>query len=250
MKVALAALLALLCVAGGPPAARATFGPDGFETEEISAYTLRDQELKVGPTAIRYGLLGQFQLGTNFALNLVGAFNGDVKWRIFEMPSFAIGLESGVIHFDPGLVGIDSDFSVTAIPVKLDLSFIASRDFQLHLRLDYLAASPDSQAPDSVLRIERYVGPVGTLAGELFLEWRLGTHFAVVLEYAIPFVMFDQELLFAGEDPSDRFAMMKVAASLLVTFDAFNIRVGVGYGPSVLGEQGVFPMLDLYWRVF
>ncbi len=250
MKVGVTALIALIWVAGDAPAARATFGPDGFETEEISAYTLRDQELKVGPTAIRYGILGQLQFGTNFALNLVGAFNGDVKWRIFEMPGFALAVESGVIHFDPGLVGVDSDFSVTAIPAKLDLSFIASPDFQLHLRLDYLAASPDRQAPDSVLRIERYVGPVGTLAGELSLEWRLGAHFAVVLEYAIPFVMFDRELLFAGEDPGDRFSMMKVAGSLLVTFDAFNVRVGVGYGPSVLGEQGVFPTLDLYWRVF
>jgi len=230
--------------------AHASFGPDDFETEEISAYTLRDQELKVGPTAVRYGLLGQFQIGTNFALNLVGAFNADVKWRIFAMPGFALGVESGVVHFDPGLVGVDTDFAVTAIPVKLDLTFSASAAVQLHFRIDYLSASPDVQAPDSVLRIERFMGPVGKLAGELFLEWRLGAHVAIVLDYAIPFVMYDRQLLFSDEDPRDRFAMMRVAASLLATFDTFNVRVGVGYGPSVLGQQGIFPLLDLYWRVF
>jgi len=247
--VTLAALLALPALLWAPRAG-ATFGTEGFETEEISAYTLRDQELKFGPTAIRYGLLGQFQLGTSFALNLVGAFNADVKWRIYETSGFAVAVESGLVHFDPGLVGVDTDFSVTAVPAKLDLTFAASSAVQLHLRLSYLAASPDAQAPDSVLRVQRYLGPVGELSGELYLEWRLGSHFAIVLEYAMPFVMFEPELLYADEDPDDRFGMMRVAASLMATFDAFNVRAGVGYGPSFLGEQSVFPMLDLYWRVF
>ncbi|TNF23195.1 MAG: hypothetical protein EP329_27880 [Deltaproteobacteria bacterium] len=246
----MALLLALPALLGGAPPVRANFGVAGFETEEISAFTLRDQELKVGPAAVRFGLLGELQIGTSFALNLLGAFNADVKWRIFEMPGFAIAVETGVVHFDPGLVGVDTEFSVTALPAKLDLTFVASTDFQVHLRLDYLSADPDAQAPDSVMRVQRYLGPVGTFSGELFLEWRVGSHFALVLEYAIPFVMFDRELLFADEDPDDRIGMMRVAASLLATFDAFNVRVGVGYGPSFLGEQSVFPMLDLYWRVF
>jgi len=242
--------MAVVSLALGGAPARATFDEDGFHIEEISAYTLRHEELKVGPGAVRLGLFDQLQIGTTFGLNLLGALNGDLKWQIYRTPAFALGVESGVIHFDPRLVGVDTDFSVTAVPLKLNVSFSAGDVFLVHLKLHYLFAEPGAQAPDAALRLQRFLGPVGRLAGEIYLEWRFSNHFALVLEYAAPFMMHAPELLYPTEDPHDRVGMMRVALSLLATFESFNFRAGLGYGPSFLGEQGFFPLIDLYWRIF
>lgn len=245
--VALGLLVSFVATA---PEAHATFGPEGFETEEISAHTLRAEELKVGPSALRYGLFGEAQIGTIFPLNLVGVFNADAKWRIAQLPGFALAAESGFYHFDSSFVGVDGDFALTAVPVKLAMSFPASPHFQFHARLSYLYTEPSGPAPDTATRLVRHFGPVGRFAGEIYLEWRLGAHVAVVLDYAFPFVMHEAALLYEGEDPDDRLGMMRVAGSLVATFDTFNVRLGVGYGPSFLGEAGVFPTFDLFWRIY
>ncbi|MCA9517246.1 MAG: hypothetical protein KC635_20040 [Myxococcales bacterium] len=250
----LRALVAAVVVAGalvtGGATARAGYSEDGFETEEISAFTLRPQELKVGPAAIRLGLPGHLQLGTAFALNLLGAFNGDLKWRIYETDAVAFGLASGIVVYDPGSVGVDSDFSVTAVPLDLDVTFKPARVLQIHVRLRYLSEDANERAPDAVLRIQRYLGPVGRLAGELAVEWRASDHVALVLDGAVPIAMHDETFLYADEDPDDRGKMSRVALSLFGSFDAFVFRAGVGYGPSFLGKQSVFPVVDLYWRIF
>ncbi len=246
--VALSSLLALTSA----PRAGATFGQDeAFQIEEISAFTLRAEELKIGPTAVRYGILGQLQLGTGFALNIFGALNADLKWRIYDGGAIAVGVSGGVVHYDPDALGVEqTDFTVTAIPLELVATLVADDSVQVHLRANALLAKPERQAPDSVLRIQRYLGPVGKLAAEVGLEWRLSSHFALLVDYAVPAVMHDRALLYAAEDPDDVVAMMSVTSSLLGTFETFNFRVGVGFGPSVLGRQGVFPVLDLYWRIF
>lgn len=241
---------ALGTLALGAGAARADFGDDGWELEEISAYTLRPWELKLGPAAIRLGLPGHVELGTAFALNVFGAFNGDLKWRVYETELVAFGVATGIVVFDPGSVGIDSSFSVTAVPVELDVTFKPASTLQVHARLRYLAADPDEHAPDAVLRVQRFLGPVGKLAGEFAVEWRAGDNIALVLDGSVPLVMHDPAFLYADEDPNDRAAMSRVALSLYGTFDAFVFRAGVGYGPSFLGKQGIFPVVDLYWRIF
>lgn len=233
---------------GAAPDAAASFDAPGFHIEEISAFTLRGEELKIGPAALRYGIAGELQIGTNFALNLIGAVNGDAKWRIFELDHFAIGVEVGFLHFDPAYVGVDTDFGVTTVPARLNLSFPINAGWLVHSRLTYQHASFDADAPDAARRIQRHLGPVGRLAAELFVEWRPSPHFAVVLDYAAPLLMLEDELLYPGEDSAG--SMMRVAASLYGTFAEFSFRVGVGYGPSFLGEQSVFPVLDLYWRIY
>jgi hypothetical protein len=218
--------------------------------EEISAYVLRAEELKVGPTAIRYGIIGQFQIGSNFGLNLFGAINGDIKWQVFQSEVVTIGIDAGVIHFDPSFVGIDETFSVTAFPVGVAVSFSVHPDFHIHPRLRAFLGAPDGNAPDSVLRIQRFVGPVGKVAAELNLEWRMTPHLALVGEFAVPVVEHDDAYFYASEDPSDLVGQLRTALSLMVGYESFRLRAGVGYGPSFLGEVSVFPVLDMYFRLF
>lgn len=247
---ALAAGAVGLASLGASADARATWGDPAFQTEEISAYTLRSEEMKVGPAVIRYGLPGGFQIGSRFGLNLLGALNGELKWNVYREGIFAIGLEGGVVYFDPALVGIDEDFDVVAFPVRLSLSFSLTPDVLLHIHTAGLVASPETQAPDAVLRVQRYIGPVGKVASALDVEWRVTEHLAIVFDVAVPLVMHDAELLYADENPDANGEQVRVAASLMGSFDTFNFRVGVGFGPSFLGEQGVFPIADFYWRLF
>jgi hypothetical protein len=249
--VALAALVTALTASSGaraetpPPTG---FSSPGYEVPDLSAWTLRAGELELGPTAVHLGFADVFQVGTRFALNLFGALNADLKWTIHKSDTVAVGVELGVLRFDPSLVGIDEAFSVWAVPISARVSGRPSDDFRVHGRVDFLIARPDSEAPDSVKRIQRYLGPVGRLAVTLGAEWRANDNLALVAELESPLILHRETFRYEGEDAASDF--LRATLALQVAYSSLSLRVGGGYGPSWLGESGWFPVFEIALRLY
>lgn len=224
------------------------FRAPGFELADLSAWPLRAGELEIGPTTVRYGLFDVFQLGTRFALNLLGALNGEAKWTIHDDERIGVAVEAGLIRFDPSLSGIDDDFSVWAFPVSLIASGRPSDAVRLHAAVEFLSARPEREAPDEVKRVQRYLGPVGRLAARVGVEWRLSDSFALLSELETPFILHRDSLRYEGEDDAFDFVRGTLAAQLVI--GGFNARLGGGWGPSLLGKSGLFPVLELAVRIY
>jgi len=241
------ALVVLLCAWAAP--ARADFGDPDFELDDVSAWTLRSGELSFSPEAVRLGIAGALELGSYYPLDAIGAPNADLKVTIHAGPWLAVAARVGVLYFDPRFVGIDSDFEVLAVPLALEASGKPLEQVRVHGAIEFLSARPDTQAPDGALRVERHIGPVGRLALRLGGEYRFGDHFSALGQLELPLMAHRKELLYPDE--SDGFgAHARVEAAMQMVYAAFNLRLGVGYGPSFLGKAGVFPVFQIGVRVF
>ena len=99
------------------------------------------------------------------------------------------------------------------------------------------------------LRLQRHLGSVGRLALTLGGEYRFNTHFGALLRFELPLLGHRAALRYTNEGAgmSDFF---RVEAAMQLVYASFNLRLGVGYGPSFLGRSGVFPVLGLAFRVF
>ncbi len=195
------------------------------------------------------GLFEVIQLGTDPTLGVLGAPNALGKWTIHASERLGIGVEAGVIRFDPGLVGIRESFAAWAFPLAFRVSGRASDRVRVHAAVEFLGSHPEEQAPDGVLALERLVGPVGQLAAKVGVEWRAGAHLAVIMQLETPLIVHRAAYRYAGES-ADAIAFLRATASLYGVFGAFNFRVGGGWGPSFLGKSGPFPLLELYVRLF
>ena len=228
--------------------ARVGFYAPDFELPDLSAWTLRGGELELGPTSVRYGMFGLFQIGSRFALNLFGALNAEAKWTIYAGDRVGIGVEGGLLRFDPALVGIDDDFDVWAFPVALRVSGRPSEPLRLHGAIEFLSARSNNDASDAVRRIQRYLGPVGKLALHLGAEWRFTPHLGVLAEVEAPLIQHVSTFRYPGEDAFGDF--MRAKLSLLLVYESLNVRIGGGYGPSFLGRAGLFPVVELALRLY
>lgn len=228
--------------------ARAEFGQDRFEIQDISAWTLRSGELLVGPRELAIGFFDVFSLGTNAGLNLFGALNADLKWLIHDDARVGIGVKVGFVHFDPGLVGLDETFEVTAFPLSFLVSGRPNEDLRLHGAIEFLSARPDERAPDAILRLQRHLGGVAKLSAKLGAEYRFGQHVAAVLQLETPLSLHREAFRYEGEDSVGDF--VRVGLSFHFVVESFNLRVGGGYGPSILGRAGFFPIAELGFRIF
>ena len=224
------------------------FSQPGFELPDVSAWTLRDGELELGPTAVRYGFLGLFQVGTRFALNLFGALNGDAKWTIHAGERVAVAVEGGVLRYDPELVGIEDDFDLWAFPVALRLSGKPSDAVRVHGAIEFLSYEARGVASDEVLRIQRYLGPVGRLAARVGGEWRASEHVALLAQLETPLMLHKAVFRYVGED--DALDFLRAQLAVQIAFGSFNLRAGGGYGPSFLGKAGLFPVFELSFRIY
>ncbi|MCC6621878.1 MAG: hypothetical protein IT385_11520 [Deltaproteobacteria bacterium] len=242
-------LVTLLLATGLGRATRAEFGSPGFELHDVSAWTLRDGELEVAPEALRIGLLDGVELASSVPLALIGAPNAELKATIHASGYLAVGARAGFVYFDPDFVGIDTDFDLLAVPVAFEVSGRPIESVRVHASVDYLVANPDTRAPDLALRIQRYLGPVGRLAMTLGGEYRFSRHVGVLARLALPLIPHRDAFLYAGEG-DDVGAHLRVEAAMHLVYDSFNLRLGVGFGPSLLGRSGVFPILGLAFRVF
>lgn len=245
---AVASALALASNARAEAPPPTGFSSPGYEVEDLSAWTLRAGELELGPSAVRLGFADVFQVGTRFALNFVGALNGDLKWTIHKSDEVAVGVELGLIRFDPSLVGIDEAFSLWAVPISARVSGRPSDDFRVHGRVDFLIARPDTEAPDSVKRIQRYLGPVGRLAVTLGAEWRMNDHLGLVAELESPLILHRDTFRYEGEGAASDF--LRATLALQVAYSSLSLRVGGGYGPSWLGESSLFPVFEIALRLY
>lgn len=230
-------------------APRQGFEAAGFELHDVSAWTLRAGELEVSPEALRLGIGGFLEVGSYFPLDAVGALNAELAATFFAGERVAVGGRVGFFYFDPAFVGIDSDFQLAAFPVALTVSGRPSDAVRVHGSVEYLSALPNERAPDAALRIERHLGPVGRLVLTAAGEYRFGAHFAALARIEVPIVAHRDELRYADEGAGVGDAV-RAEVALHMVFSGFNLRVGGGYGPSVLGRSGFFPVAALSVRVF
>lgn len=228
--------------------ARAELGSDRVELYDLSAWTLRAGELAVGPREVALGVADVLEIKTVYALNAVGSPNAALKWLIHDDAPVGLGVEVGFFHFDPGLVGLDDTFTMTAVPLRFLASGRPNQDLRLHGAIEFLAARPNEEASDLVKRLERHLGPVGRLTARLGAEYRFGTHVAAVLMTETPLIQHRAELRYAGESGLGDFFRATLSFHFMV--ESFNLRVGGGYGPSWLGQTGFFPTAELYFRIY
>jgi len=248
--VALAVTLTVAAAVGADAGvARADFGSPGFELHDVSAWTLRGGELEVAPEAVRIGLFDGLEIGSSFPLALIGALNAEAKATLHASSYLAVGARAGFVYFDPRFVGIDTDFELLAVPLAFEVSGRPHERVRAHASLEFLSAHPDVRAPDVALRIQRYLGPVGRLALTLGGEYRFSDHLAVVARLALPLVPHVAAFRYEGES-ADVGAHMQVEAAAHIVFASFNLRAGVGFGPSFLGRSGPYPVLGLAFRVY
>ncbi|MFO0746339.1 MAG: hypothetical protein U1F43_11785 [Myxococcota bacterium] len=225
------------------------FDTPGFELHDISAWTLRSGELEWSPEALRLGLGGFFQIGSYYALDAIGALNAQLAATFFSGPKVAIGARAGFVYFDPAFVGIDTDFDLLAFPIAVEISGRPLEHVRVHGAFEFLSARPKTQAPDAALRIERHIGPVGRLAVKLGGEYRFGAHYSVLSQLELPLAAQRANLRYVGEGDGIGDGL-RFEVALHMVFEAFNLRIGGGYGPSFLGKSGFFPIFAIGVRVY
>jgi len=231
------------CTLAAPTTARAEFGDEGFELEDLSARTLRHGELSVGTRGVAIGLFDVTQLGTNFVLDALGAPNASIEATIVDLDRFAVGLELGLLQFYR-----ETDrFSICAVPISIRASGNILEELKVHGSVDVLATWIDNDATDVIIRLARLFFRAPEVSFSLGAEYRFNRHVAIMTELQIP--LDRAPALIRYEDEEDTLDFFRATAGVHLVFGTFNLRVGAGYGPSFLGRAGFFPMLDLGVRI-
>jgi hypothetical protein len=231
----------------GATTARAEFGSEGFELEDLSAMPLRDAELSVGTRGVALGLFDVVQLGTKCPIALLGAPKASVKVALLQTDLFALGVEVGMVWFDGDTLGFDENFSVSASPLSLRASGHVLEDLQVHGSVDVLVTDIDGNSPDVVKRLARHFFRSSELSVSFAAEYRFGRHVGVITEVEVPFLLAPARLRYTDEDGVPDF--FRAIAGVHLVFGDLNLRVGAGYGPSFLGRSQLFPVLDVALRI-
>lgn len=261
--------LLLVLLATTPALARHT--PETPVTD-YSAYVLENNEWRLGPFRVEYGLLDSLQLSTFPFLWAFKISNGVIKYQPYDTGTHAISAELGFFQLDLADYLDESDQeSGTEYPVLRAIPFtvMGSRrqdDFTFNLGLAFTLVTVDGEVSDSDLEA---VGGASTVMLKPAIEWRLGPVLALVLEGRVKvYERYSANVVTTYElDEDSRIDVYgtgglelegfkgNVSLSAMWSWDVFNLRLGMGRGHFSVPVVNIFipavvwfPEIDMYWR--
>ncbi len=259
-------LLCLLCVLSASSAS-AYHSDTEFVTAD-TAYTLRENEWKIGLWSVEYGAWGVLDVGTYWAPWFVNIFSLNLKYKFWSNEDWAVAARLGFVRWDLSTLSADATAIFSIIPVELLGSYRISENWRTSASLLYtqVAVEGDFESDD-------YQGAaaVSNLQLTSTTEWRLSQVWALYgrvnfLAYQVAKATADAtfqpdeftDVQVVGGAKTDAVDVQN-AVSLVVGFSAsweiFNFRMGAGYGnyvvPAVnfvLPSKSPIVELDMYWR--
>ena len=269
---ALVASLALAAVVAAP---RIGLADHTFEDRitDMTAYSLHDDEWRVGLWKVEYGLTETISVGTYTFPWAIKMANATGKWNFWTSNQkdneMSAGVRLGFYTFDLASLG-GAESRLNIVPIELVGSYRRSTDLSLHGGFLLTNVSISGGAGDSLQ------GGAAGDSTQMFgqVEWRWSHHTAFVVEARI---LTSQELTATTDVTSqvDEFTTIRVAArgggnvsdakafkgagflsgAFHWSWGGWNLRTGLAYGnfivPAaniVLPNKTVFPELDVYYR--
>ena len=236
-----------------------------------TAYTLNENELRVGLWSVEYGIFDAWDVGTYILPWVIPMGSLYTRWQPWKNEDWATALKAGVIWLDIAKLAGASD-STTAkfwiFPLEAAVSYKINDDLRISLGTIYTQIILEGAFSDDDLK---GAAAVTNLQLTSTFEWRISdvTAMYVRLQY---FAYQDTSAQTASTIPIDEYTEVEVIAGAesdvadvphgiwgSLGFDFswtyFNMRTGLGYGnymvPGVnfvLPTRLFFPELDFYWR--
>ncbi len=269
-----AALLALSCVAVAPRIGLADH-TDEERITDLTAYTLDDNEWRIGLWKLEYGITDTISVGTYTFPWAIKMASATTKWNFWRSQQkdnqLAAGIRLGFYTFDLASLGGPST-RLNIVPVELVGSYRRHVGMSMHGGFIFTNVSVSGGSPDDDSLRGGAAGDSTQIFGQV--EWRWGQHTAFLTELRI---LTSQELSAttdvtnqidpyttirvaarAGGDVADA-EQFKRAGFISGTFHwswgGWNLKTGLVYGnfivPAaniVLPGRIVYPELDLYYR--
>ena len=265
MRRAALALLGGMLVAIPPAMAR----HDETPIIDISAYTLRENEWRLGIWRFDYGITDTIQIGTiplawtipipsssddestsddDPKWKLLSVKNANAKWTFFDDGAWAASVGIGIAALDPKDLSDDppTDEPITMIPLNFTGTY-REGPWSFHLGLGFTKIS--GEASDVVASSEdtEYDAVAAVSTGVLLpaVEWRLGPVFALTLEskiklyqetpaegsvrYRAPNGRYELEVFAAANSIEDE-PRRAITLSGYWSWDTFNLVLGLTRG--------------------
>jgi hypothetical protein len=274
MRFRCSALLVIVASLTAGPEAAAYFGkdPEHPQITDRSAFTVPQGMHKISLFSVEYGFHDQVQMITYPFWWQLFAPNAGLKWQFVreERWSMALGVQGMYLStrpfrwFFPDLPVADMGI----VPVDLLASIRLNDEWKLHLgsMLTWigLSGSFDDDAYQGAAALSN-------LQQHLTLEWRYNYRVSFLLHGRYQVAQTTEAAAEVEVQPDD-FTTIRAAAlaesdalefphafqivpSVQLSWETFNIRVGVGFGhivvPTinfVLPNRGVVPDFAMYWR--
>ncbi len=267
------AAAALLCALVSPALPQNALAYHDDEQRVIidTAYTLGEDEWRLGIWRLDYGLWDDIYLGTHILPWIVAMANLHAKYRFLSVDRFDLAAGIGLYWLDLGktryladlLKETDSDARFVILPAEIAGTYRFDEDLSLTLAPVFTAV-----ALTGTYHADEFegAGAVTNLQLTATLQQRLGRVVALVaharfLAYqylkASGKVQLDDYTtaeLHAGADIDVQNAWSLTLCSVF-SWQTFNFRIGLGYGNyNIPGVNFVIPVripypeLDLYWR--
>jgi len=264
------ALLVLLVSTGEA----AAYHNDKQKVTEDTAYTLDDGEIRLGLWKFEYGLLDDLDIGTVLPIWFIKLANFNLKYEFWHDDTWAFAAKTGLAWLDVGSLAAASD---SKDPPEAMFFIIPFEVFGTYRFTDDLSLSLSSLfskvAIDGSYDAEDFQGAVAVTNLQLTstFEWRVSQVTALLLHARYLTYQDASGSTMLNLHPDD-FTTIKVVgaaksdavdvanavsllASVVFSWDTFNLRLGLGYGNYsvpvvnfVLNQKLPFPDLSVYWR--
>lgn len=270
-----AAFVASLAVAALSP--RICLADHTFDDRitDLTAYTLDDDEWRVGLWKVEYGLTETISVGTYTWPWAIKMASATAKWNLWNSHQkdnqLGAGIRLGFYTFDLASLG-GPEVRLNILPVELVGSYRVHQGMSLHGGLILTKVSLSGGAADGEALKGGAAGDSSQLFGQV--EWRWGRHTAFIAELRIlasqqltattdvtrPFTPYSMIRVAAraGGDVSDAEQYKGagfVSAAGHWSWGGWNLRAGLVSGNFIVPAANIvvpgriiYPELDLYYR--
>lgn len=247
---------------------------------EVSAFTLQQEQLRLGLFKLEYGIFDAWSVGTYTApwllIPVTQSMAGDVytKVKLLDVGRTAVSARAGVFYFDVNDFSRgdieDGDFNATIFPLTAAVSYRADRAWTISSEVTWVQSLLSGDVSSTGDATALGAGAQNNLQFSLSAEWRVSRHVAInllgrVAAYVAPAVLHTNATVddsTTAELEAEITAEDAIGAWMLqpgVTYSkgTFNLRVGLGGGylfvPGILLVSaqpfpGPLPDFDIYWR--
>lgn len=219
-------------------AARADVSASERPTED-TAFTLRAKEWKVGLVGSGYGVTDWLEVDSQLLLDLASFANAGLKARIYKDAGLAVAVEAFGGYLGLGQL---TRYRAKAWDAggKAELSVAVAPRVYLHLLV-----GAHSWAGSLDLGSAGYHGQLTWVDVKGQVEWDVTSRHLLFFTAQTPTGWIAQ----FGNLPEtfDATDFWEVLAGYQLSLKHFNLRVDLGYGPSLLG-RGLTGSLDAYFR--
>ena len=237
--MALVWVLAMLLVCLAPQVARAEVNTDHPLIED-TGYILRPKQLKVGLFQSSYGLTDRIQLDSLLWLNLITYFNLGAKVKVIEDKNLAVAVEAWAGTLAAALL---TGAAIFNLGTQVDATVPLVDKLKLHLvaGFRYWKISTLPGIDQALLPSGRIYWP--TLKGSV--EYDITERHLLFLTLGSP-TSWSAGIGNGGHE-FDATAVWAITAGYQLSYKWLNLRLDLGYGPSLFG-RGVVAGLDTYFR--